>query len=75
MIRTMLACAAVGAFVIATVPNAAIAADMPASYKPTKAKKVVGKKAASNAQKKSRYYPLSCEMHRRAAYATPAYCR
>ncbi len=75
MIRTMLACAAVGAFVVAAAPNAAIAADMPASYKPTKAKKVVGNKAASNAQKKSRYYSFSCEMYRRAAYAPPAHCR
>lgn len=75
MIRTMLACAAVGAFVIATLPKSAVAADMPATYKPIKAKKAVGKKAFTKAQKKSPYHLFSCEFHRRAAYAPPRECR
>ncbi|MFN3892781.1 MAG: hypothetical protein ACK4MV_20480 [Beijerinckiaceae bacterium] len=55
MIRMTLAIAALGAFVASSGPGAAVAADMPASYKSAKAKKASAKKTASNKQNKVSY--------------------
>jgi hypothetical protein len=74
MIRTMLACATMSAFIVATLPDAAIAADMPATYKPIKAKKAVGTRAAKKAPNTIRSDNFYCRMRFGYAYPAPIAC-